>query len=208
MNENTKYKNIIFDLGAVLVNWQPNKLMEEIFKTQKERFNLKQKEDLVPIFQSKIFNEMDRGIVSREDVIKYFENDFDKNLLKEIYKHVEKHLYVLPDGIKILNKVKNIGYKTYILSNFAKENFEAVSPNYDFLDKFDGAIISYKVKTIKPELQIYKILLNTYSLEPSESLFIDDRQENIIAARILGIDGIVCKNHDFVESELKKLKII
>ena len=208
MNNNSKYKNIIFDLGAVLVNWQPNKLIEDVFNAQKETFNLKQKEDLLPIIKSTILNEMDRGTVSKKDVIKHFEKDFDTNLLKEIFKHVIKHLQVLPQGVKILNKVKDLGYKTYILSNFSKENFEAVSPNYDFLDKFDGAIISYKVKTIKPEPEIYKILLSTYSLNPSQSIFIDDKEENIIAGKTLGIDGIVCKNHNFVESELKKLGII
>ena len=208
MNTNSKYKNIIFDLGGVLVNWQPQKLVEEIFNAQKEKFNLKSKEDLLPIVQSTIFNEMDRGTVSRKDVIKHFQKNYDQNLLKEMFNYIPKHIYILENGIKILNKVKEQKYKTYILSNFGKELFEEVSPNYDFLNKFDGAVISYKVKTIKPEPEIYKILLNTYSLQPTQSIFIDDKEENIIAGKTCGIDGIICKNHNYVEKELKNLGII
>ena len=79
---------------------------------------------------------------------------------------------------------------------------------HDFFQYFDGEVYSYEVQAIKPQPQIYQVLLNNYQLRAHESLFIDDLEINVRAAKDLGIDGIVCKNPSQVRQELLIRKII
>ena len=86
------------------------------------------------------------------------------------------------------------GYHTYILSNFPKSTYEKATEELSFEKETTGAIFSYQVKCIKPEAEIYKLLLDRYHLVPQECVFIDDRPENIEAAEKLGITGIQFQN--------------
>ena len=104
--------------------------------------------------------------------------------------------------------VKKAKYNTYVLSNFQEETFEQAKSQYCFLKGFDGAVFSYQVKAMKPEPKIYQTLLNNYSLMPHDCLFIDDMQINIDGANNIGIDGIVCKNHDYLFKKLKEFHVI
>lgn len=198
-----QYKNIIFDLGAVLVNWQPKEILEDIFKEDNkialENFNE---------HKSKTWADFNKGLLTPNDLANFIGEEYTKTLLEKL----PNYLFPLQEGIEILNVIKEKGYKTYILSNFPKELFESakIVNNYEniFLDKFDGKIISYKVKSIKPEPYIYQALLDKYNLTAEECLFIDDKEENIIGGQNLGIDGIICKNHEQLKKDLIKLSII
>jgi putative hydrolase of the HAD superfamily len=79
---------------------------------------------------------------------------------------------------------------------------------HDFFDCFDGQLYSYQAKAIKPQPQIYQLLLTNYKLQPHESIFIDDLEMNVVAAKQLGIDGIICKNPSQVKAELQLRKIV
>jgi len=200
MNTNTKYKNIIFDLGGVLINWNPRQLIQEILKDENASKYKVSPDDLMEMYRSSRWNDFDRGTISKENLIEYFSKTYKINadFFHIFYKKIYKHLFPLSEGLKLLNKIKSKGYKTYVLSNFSQDLFETVSPTYDFLDSFDGAIISYKVKTVKPEPEIYQLLLKNYNLKADECLFLDDKEENILGAKVLGIDGILYKDCDKV----------
>ena len=191
-------------MGGVLVNWNPKQIVQDIFEGR-ECMLL---EKWYRLLHSDIFKELDRGAVLQKDFLEMLPQEYDKDQLIYLFKHLYKHLFPLKKGIEILNLVKVAGFKTYILSNFGKEVFEEARYQYGFLDKFDGAIFSFQVKQIKPEPEIYQTLLNNYSLRAEESLFIDDMQINIEAAKKLGIDGIVCKNHTSLFKKLQELEVI
>ena len=94
---------------------------------------------------------------------------------------------------KVWEKVKALkdkGYNLYILSNYGKELFEMHSKHISILDCFDGILVSYMIKRMKPEKEIYEELLNRFSLNPSECVFLDDLAKNIEGAQNLGIKGI------------------
>ena len=93
----------------------------------------------------------------------------------------------------LLKKLKKDGYKLYYLSNWSKWHFEKMVDRkvIDFLDLFDGGIVSYQVNMTKPDPAIYKELIKKYDIIPSDALFIDDRYENVMAAELLGIKGLV-----------------
>lgn len=112
--------------------------------------------------------------------------------------------------IKLLRSMKNgpHNYKFFLLTNAGKDTYQALSSKYpDVFALFDGKIISADVQELKPYPPIYHTLLNTYQFSPETSVFIDDQEDNVEAARALGFNAIVYRNQRTTEQELAKLGI-
>jgi len=203
LNENHKphhkYKNIVFDLGGVLFYWNPL----EIAKIHNQIANR-----ILDVVCSEHWGNWDRGTMTAEEVAHELSGEFDKNEVLRLMQEAPGYLKPLDKGLQIFKEVKALGYKTYVLSNLSKDCYNKIFHENEFFKEFDGLIFSYQVKTIKPEPEIYNILLNTYSLKPEECLFIDDLEHNIAGANNIGIDGVVCKDHDYLRQELQRLKIL
>ena len=201
------YKNIIFDIGGVLVFWKPFEIAHDIFKNT----NIPAKKltsVIKQITDNKIWQEFDRGTISQKNVIATLSENFDSDVVRSFLENVHKYLTPIKEGIDIFQKTKKLGYKNYILSNMSKEFTNDVIQHYDFYKKNNGIILSYRIRQIKPEPQIYMTLLNTYSLNPKECLFIDDSEKNVIAAQNLGINSVLCSDHNELNLKLKKLNIL
>jgi epoxide hydrolase-like predicted phosphatase len=201
-----KYRNIIFDLGGVLVFWKPKEIIASVFKDEPE----------MPWYLEEVAHasewlELDRGTMTWpqafESLAKRFPYPELKQQTTKFFAAWPSYLDPLPEGLEILRAVQAKGYNTYILSNMSQAGYEYVS-RHDFLKTVQGCIYSYQVKTVKPDAAIYNILLKTYDLKPEECIFIDDMEINITGAHALGIDGIVCKDHAHVWEELKKIGIL
>lgn len=212
MQKTNLYKNIIFDLGGVLIDWRPKDFFKAIFAHQPEvleKISLDFSVDIKHEFE-KIGQQANRGMMT----VDQFGNVIAKALNIDIHhaayyvKNLPNYLLPLQPGLDILHKVKQAGYKTYILSNFPGEWFDPIEQQYDFFKLFDGGVISYRVGYVKPEAEIYQTLLNRYELIPHESLFIDDLPQNIDAGMACGIHGIVCSDHTHVHAELVRLGVI
>lgn len=198
----SKYKNIIFDLGAVLLHFNPKALLKDLFGLSNDEVF-----DILKCISDPVWLDMDRGIFSPEQVAEKLAGKFGKeNMIKYLYEMSDR-LKPIPQGVEILNQVRRKGYKTYILSNLSEFCYIKIK-DFDFIKNFDGAIYSYQHKCAKPDEKIYQTLLNLYSLRPEECLFIDDLEVNIIGSKALGIDGIVCKDHNYVLDQLKFLKVL
>ncbi len=179
----SRYKNIIFDLGGVVVERDPSKCTREFI----EFFDYIHY-DPMPSFWS----DYDRGVVSFEGVksalAKYrgVTQDFcDEYVERTIYMQEE-----VPATKSLIERLKSEGYRLYVLSNMASEYIEYIRtlPVYK---NFDGEVISSEEGVVKPEESIYKILLDRYNLDPAESLFVDDRKANVDVAESLGIDSVL-----------------
>lgn len=170
--------NFIFDLGGVLINYQPREYLEEFVDSTKVDVLLK------IIFQSSEWIELDRGTLSEDEAIEIWcdKNPSYANEIKLVMKNWMDMLTPKLENIKFLELLKVEGYKLFVLSNFHEKAFNFISQKYDFLKLFDGMTISFKVKMVKPESQIYKSLIREYGLNPFLSLFIDDSEENIKTA--------------------------
>lgn len=192
-------KNVIFDLGRVLVNYEPEKYIDSIGYSEEIKQKL-----LKSLFYNDIWNEFDRGTLTYEQGIKLAakkEPDIE-NELKCILRTEWFEMHTLKkETDSFLKELKQDKYKIYILSNFEEHCFKYLYNKYDFFKLVDGMVISYSVKVIKPELEIYNILLEKYNLIPKECVFIDDREENILAGEKLGIKGIVFTNIDDVKNK-------
>ena len=111
----------------------------------------------------------------------------------------------LPESIDLLKELKFMGYGIYGLTNWSAEKIGYAFANYSFFSLFDGIVVSGVEKVVKPDRKIYEILLERYSLKPGECVFIDDNQDNVDMAKVLGINAIRFDNIGNVKEHLETL---
>lgn len=195
-------KNVVFDIGMVLVDFNWRGIMKNLDFTPEET------EKVGGVILSELWNELDRGVMPEEEVtammkkeIPGYEEKFDL-FWKYLYDTIEIYPYAM-DWVK---SMKDRGLHTYLLSNFPEGFYKNSEENYfDFMPYIDGKIISSHVKCIKPDKEIYEKLLSTYELKAEETVFFDDRVENIEGARAVGIHAIHFTNHEKANEEFEKL---
>lgn len=197
-------KNIVFDIGDVLVKFMPEASVRYIGVDETEVNDV-----LAATVGSRWWAELDRGVMDEEEVIgkmieespkykdairKFF--DDGKELLVEAFDYSEKWI----------DDMKSRGYRVYLLSNYPRSYFLLHSETrMKFVKNVDGRVVSAFVKSVKPEHEIYKILLDTYNLNPDECVFIDDREDNVEGAVKAGMHGIVFKNFEDANQKLESL---
>ncbi len=198
-------KNIIYDLGNVLLKFKPNEFLLRFTNDTEyiDQFVLK-------VTRSKTWLELDRGTNTLENARNIFLSKYpqEKNFIELFFDQWMDMLTPIEENIEILKELNELGYKSYILSNFIKETFSYVSSKYHFFSLFDGQIISGFENIIKPEKAIYTLLLNRYNLIPEESLFIDDILFFLKPAKKLGMKTIWNRPKTDLREELKKLDIL
>lgn len=197
------YKNVIFDIGNVLLNFNP----EEYLKTKIVEAD-KVLEVHREIFQSEEWLMLDRGTLTEEEAKRILVKNSSKNghLIELAFENWYEILTPIEGSVKVLEELKRSGYKVYFLSNFHLLAFEYVTNKFQFFNMFDGGIVSYREKLLKPEEGIYRRLMDEYKIKPEESVFIDDVQVNIDAARKLNFKTILFSNNKDLRGELVKLK--
>lgn len=194
-------KNIIFDLGNVLIKYSPESFLEKnVKKERQEKF-------IATVFKSKEWLELDRGTLSYEDAIEKFAEIIpeDRENLEKLFKNnIMDCLAPIEENIEILKKLKKKGYNLFVLSNFHRPAFEHVQKEWEFFDEFDGGVISCYCHLLKPNQRIYELLLARYGLIPEETLFIDDTKINVEKAEKIGMEGIYLDLPEMLEKLLKK----
>jgi len=192
-------KNIIFDLGNVLINFQPEKYLQSAGLSQNEvDFVLNE------IYRSDEWVELDRGTITRDEALQkiYSRNPSRRELLKN-HSDFMKVLTPIEFNTSRLNGLKEKGYRLYYLTNYHDELFEICFNNYDFFKYFDGGVVSAHINFVKPQPEIYLSLLEKYNLDPRNSLFIDDSEKNTIAAQKLGFQTIHLEDPEDLKDKLE-----
>lgn len=197
-------KNIVFDLGNVLFKFEPDEILDGLFNDYHTKEKLKQS-----VFKTTIWRELDRGSLSLFQAKKIFidKNPDLKDEIEVLLDNWKNFLHPIDENVKLLPELKK-NNRLYILSNFHEEAFNYITNKYSFFELFDGMVVSYEVKLIKPERKIYEILLSRYSLIPQDTIFVDDTEENIKAAQELGINGLLYKSELSLEDLFKLEKVL
>lgn len=196
-------RNIIFDLGGVVVEWNAKKVLET-FKGNPILVNF--------VKENRLFlndwRAYDRGDVTRQELI-------DKVALlsgcptkdcNEFIEHVKHSLAPIPETETLIKELSARGFKLYCLSNMSVDFYDYLKTREVF-KYFDGQIISALEHMVKPDREIYNLLLNRYHLKPEESLFIDDLEPNVKAAQAVGINTLHFTNkHKGCEEIRERLK--
>lgn len=198
-------KYIIFDIGNVLLEFSPLDYLKKLFLEEDISAELHEQ-----IFKSPEWLLLDRGTITQEKTVELLSLRHPHNADK-IRASFDGWMEILTpklDSVEIVKKLHASNYKLLLLSNFHKDAFEFIIDKYDFFKLFQGGIISYNEKLLKPEPEIYKTLLNKYNINEKEALFIDDTLENTEGAKKVGINAIVFKDSQQLKKELMNFNII
>jgi len=195
-------KNVIFDLGNVLISFKPAEYFEK--NNYPEAIKAKILSD---IFASPEWMLLDKGEITVPVAIESIskKSSLNKKEIAHIFNLRTDLMFPLDSNVRILPELKKRGFKLYFLSNFPIDIFEEVRSGYFFFRYFDGGLISAEVKSSKPEVGIYKTLLENYSLIPGESLYIDDVEVNVRTAESLGMKGIVTYGSLEISKDIEKV---
>lgn len=195
-------KNVIFDFGCVLVYWSQHNLYDT-------HFGSKEKTDwfVDNICTWEWNNQTDLGKSFAESVAeKVAEYPEWETEIRMYWERWEDMLNGEVPGMKEwICELKNVGYKVYGLSNWSHETFPMVKDKYEAFSMMDGIVMSGEELIAKPDLRIYKILLERYGLKAEECVFIDDRKENIEAGEQIGIRGIIFEDCEQVKQAFHEL---
>lgn len=197
-------KNIIFDIGNVLLNFQPEEFLTQYYS--KEVMG-----DLMTIiFASDEWVELDLGTMMIDDVIQSLtlKHPHYHDEIEFVLRKWTEMLTPINEHVHIAYALKNAGYHLYLLSNFHYEAIQSMFDQYDFFHIFEGGVISAYEQAVKPEEKIYHILLERYHLSPQECLFIDDSLANILTAKRLGIQGIHLPYNSSLMTEIKNIGLL
>lgn len=198
-------KNIIFDVGKVLVEFDWESAFHKL-GIEGEAFEVVADATV----RSTDWNEYDRSSMSDEEQLRYFiakAPAYEKEI-RLFWENVGLPIWQYDYSMGLVKELRSQGYHTYILSNYARHTYECTREALSFEREMDGVVFSYEVGSIKPEPEIYRILLERYDLVPEECVFLDDKPENLKAAAQFGIHTIQFTTLDAIKDELEKFGIV
>lgn len=199
-------KNIIFDFGGVLMDWNPRYFFKDYFNDD-EKMEFFLKNVAVDDWNA----EQDRGRTLKEGTEILIEKYPDWE--KEVRAYYDNWTTMLrsdiPKNVEVLRKLADTDYELFGLTNWSHETFPYALANYDFFELFKGKIVvSGEEKLIKPDPKIWELLLDRYSIKAEESVFIDDNAKNIEAAKTLGFITVHVTEETDLRTELEKLGVV
>lgn len=197
-------QNLIFDVGDVLLEYRWFEMLTRdygISEAEARRIGGE-------MFDNEIWGQgMDGGRLSLDEAIHEYEKKYpdDVDVIGWFLKNGEQMAIKRPEVWDKIAALKDKGYSIYILSNYSEELFRMHTKGALFLDLLDGGIVSYQVHALKPEPEIYQILLDKYGLQAEECLFFDDRADNVESARALGIQAVQVTSREMLNETLDKM---
>ena len=197
--------NIVFDLGGVVVLWQPDQIIRATFEDKRTREKVK-----LEIFEHPDWLDLDRGVLDTSEAIERaaVRTKLPDAMIRELFYQIPPSLTPVFETINLIRSVKRNGHKVFALSNIHLASIEYIERMYSFLDLFDGIVISSRIQKVKPDAEIFEYLLNKYGLVAEETIFIDDTEANLMGAVKLGIQPIRFETPDQCEEELKRMGCI
>jgi 2-haloacid dehalogenase len=178
---------IVFDIGNVLLRWDPRNLYRKIFpkESQMEWF-------LAHVCDGPWNEEQDRGRSWGEAILERCAlfPDWHHHIRAYDERWLEMLAGEVSDNVRVLRGLKQAGQRTYAITNFSREKFALARLHYDFFDLFDGIVVSGEEGLLKPDQRIFQRFLERYRLKAQQCIFIDDNNSNVAAACSLGMAGI------------------
>jgi putative hydrolase of the HAD superfamily len=202
MARRSSVKNVIFDVGGVLLDWNPGRILEGYYADPGERAAMKEL-----IFHHPDWLALDRGELSETHVLERIGERARRAVpeLVDLFAVIRDSLLPKHDTVALLAGLAQRGVPLYCLSNMPTGIYATLRERFDFWNHFDGIVISGEIKLVKPEAAIFEHLLRRFDLVADESVFIDDLPANVAAAKALGLHGVLFESAAQVEAELREL---
>lgn len=193
-------KNIIFDLGNVLISFRPAEYLE------KNNYPPNIREVILnEIFRSREWSMLDNGNITTAEAIDLLsvKSSLKRPQIAHMFDLRTNIMFPLENNTRLLPLLKLLNFKLYYLSNFPMDIFDEIRNRFTFFKYFDGGIISAEVNFSKPDPNIYRILLKKYRLNASESFFVDDYEGNTKVAETLGMKVLFTAGSTDISDDLK-----
>ncbi|MBP9041830.1 MAG: HAD family phosphatase [Anaerolineaceae bacterium] len=198
-------KTIVFDFGAVLIDWNPYYLYRKLLPNDEAI-----KSFLEEIDFAHINPRIDAGMPLTDWVAEYSQKyPHRRNLIAAYHERFPESVGDCVQGtVDILYELKSKGYPLYGLSNWSDETFARIKDRFGFIDELDGYLLSGMVGQIKPGEEIFHSFLARFDKTAEDCIFIDDNPANIATAERVGFTGILFQSPDALRVELKTLGIL
>jgi len=194
-------KNIIFDLGNVLVQVDFKRSKELMLSSGIDKVKLNK------FFSPKTRNAFESGKISLPEFLKMAYNNLGKKVSKVQLKLLFTDMFCeIPEMKKFIQKLyKMEKHRLFLMSNTNPLHFNYARKHFPYINLFNNFILSYRMKMVKPDIRFFKTVIKKYNLVPSETLFIDDLKENCLAAKVTGMKTICYRNYSTFIKKFKKL---
>jgi putative hydrolase of the HAD superfamily len=197
-------KNIVFDVGNVLVQWNPITVVANHFP-EADAAQLSQ-----DLFKSPTWFDLNLGKMTVIDAIKVYQKTLgiSKEKLSALMEDVKASLVPIENSFELLKNLHQSQYSLYALTDNVHELVTYLKKQYSFWNYFRGAVVSAEVGYLRPSSEIYLHLLTQYDLEPNETVFIDDHLPNVEGARLAGMHAIQFETAAQCATDLKVLQVL
>lgn len=197
--------NVVFDLGGVVFRWDPDAIARRVFDDPQKQNCVK-----AEIFGHEDWVALDRGTLDHDRAVVQgmSRTGLPRQDIERLLGEVPRSLVPISGMFELIRESKLAGNRLYVLSNMQFSSIEHLEASHDIWHLFDGAVISCRIRHVKPEREIYEHLLREHGLVADETVFIDDMPENLVAASQLGIRTIRFVNAPQCRDELLKLGVI
>ena len=201
-----KIDTVVFDLGGVLVDWNPRYLYRQIFNDEQEMENFlanvchgnwNEMQDAGRPFAEAVNERIDK-FPQYEPMIRAYHKRWSEMLKGDI-----------PGTVQILKEMHKAGQPRLLaLSNWSAETFPIAKKRFPFLGFFEAILVSGEEKLIKPDPRFFKLLIDRFQVDPAHAVFIDDVEKNILGAKALGFQTIHFKSPEALRVSLSQLGVL
>lgn len=205
LKSDQQIKNIIFDIGNVVVKWSPDTIVAQTFAGAHDHAILVQR-----IFKHNFWLQLNRGELTEAAAkIRYQDHlNVSADKIDLLFETIKSSQSLIVGTVDLLKKLYNPRYKLYALTNNVKEIIDFLKLKYDFWHYFSGIVVSADVGCLKPHPEIFQHIVDLYQLKLHETVFIDDYHANVAGAQAHGIYGIQFFNAKQCESALQHIGVV
>ena len=198
-------KAVVFDLGGVLIDWDPRYLYRKLLADEAAV-----EEFLATVCTPEWNAELDRGRPFAEGVAQLVERHPEHAAAIAAYHERWPEMLAgdLPGTVEVLAELRAAGVPLYALTNWSAETFAITRGRFEWLDWFDGLLVSGEERMTKPDPAFFRLLLDRFGLDPAATVFVDDSEANVAAARRLGFDAIGFTGHEELRRELVARRLL
>jgi len=198
-------KAVVFDLGGVLIDWDPRYLYRKLLADEATV-----EEFLATVCTPEWNAELDRGRPFAEGVAELVERhpEHAANIAAYHERWPEMVSGDIPGTVEVLAELRAAGVPLYALTNWSAETFAITRGRFEFLEWFDGLLVSGEERVTKPDPAIFRLLVDRFGLDPAATVFVDDAEANVAAARRLGIDAIRFTGPEDLRRELVARRLL
>jgi putative hydrolase of the HAD superfamily len=179
--------NIVFDLGGVVFDWRPDKIIRSVFTDAETQQRVK-----TEIFEHGDWVELDRGTISFDQAVDrgMSRTGLSRERMEKLLNAVPPSLTPMQGTIDLIRAIQDSKNNFFVLSNMHAASIAYLEKHHQIWDLFEGVVISSRIQMLKPEIAIFEYLLREHKMKPAETVFIDDMSENLVAAASTGIQTI------------------